>query len=401
MRKKGTMNVDQVQELIASGGLLTESGLERHRQAWRESGGTDEQGDEFIRSLAAQQILTDFQAAALLAGIPGPYMLGPYRVQSYVAAGRLGNVYRAVHAEFDQPVSLKVFPASLGQNPERVARLGREARVGVLVDNLHVIKTFQVGKVGDVTFIAMEELNGETLQKRLDREGALPIEDACQLIAQAATGLEYLHSQEIIHRDICPANLWITAYGMVKIMEFGAALDALAFLDSLTEETPAEQVQHADPVGTYAYMSAVQARDPNQADVSTDLYSLGCTLYHALAGQVPFPDADPVRQMLRHATETPRPLKLFNPDVPDELQAIVSRLMAKPSEPRFESAAEVAEALAAIHAPEPHSNVPLFKQDFMTWVSTGAELKEDPVEEYEPEFQNFVDWVADQSLPSV
>ena len=103
-------------------------------------------------------------------------------------------------------------------------------------DHLHVVKTYQVGKVGQVPFIAMEELYGESLELRLARNGRLPYAVACQLIHQAAQGLAHLHAEDIIHCDIRPANLWITAHGVLKIMEFGAARDSLSFVDEMDGE---------------------------------------------------------------------------------------------------------------------------------------------------------------------
>ena len=397
------MNLDAVRRFVVDGHLMSGADFDRFRSDWLASGDGPDDAEPFVRYLCRENRLTDFQAAAVLAGIPGPYRLGPYEVLDFVTAGRLGNVFHAVHIEFRQPVGLKIFPAALSRNPERLTQLGREARVGVLVDNLHVVKTFQVGKIGEVPFIALEELQGETLQQRLDREGRLPYPEVCRLLSQAALGLDYLHSEEIIHRDICPANLWVTNGGIVKILEFGAARDALSYLDSLGEDevTAADRSTVDDPLGHYAYMSAEQARTPESANVASDLYSLGCTLYHALTGHVPFPDTNPVRQMLRHASEAPRPLDEFAVEIPDELQAIVSRLLAKDPLARYGSAEEVATALAAFE-PEARSFEPeAVNAEFVDWLQSGARIEDVTEMEFDPEFQKFVDWVSEESLPQL
>jgi serine/threonine protein kinase len=397
----GGMTLDQVRDWVIKGELLSAEEFAPLQSEWIAAGHDPVDGEGFIRRLAEDRRITEFQSAALLAGIPGPYMLGPYKVQAHLAAGRLGDVFRAVQVEFNQPVSLKIFPASLSRDPERVARLGREARVGVLVDNIHVVKTYQVGKFGEVPFIALEELQGETLEQRLHRLGPIPYAEACQLMSQAAEGLAYLHLQEVIHRDISPANLWITTQGLVKIMDFGAARDALSFLDTVGEGD-AELTLGAVtsmPLGNYAYMSAEQAKSPESADVASDLYSLGCTLYHCLTGEVPFPDKNPIRQMLRHATEAVRPLSDFVSDIPAEVQAIVSRLLAKDAKARYSSAGDAAGDLTAIHPHPMEFSVEPVSPDFMSWLESGAKLDEVTEVQYEPEFQQFVDWVSTDKLP--
>ncbi|HLQ45598.1 MAG TPA: serine/threonine-protein kinase, partial [Planctomycetaceae bacterium] len=336
-----------------------------------------------------------------------PYMLGPYRVSSRLTAGRLGDVFHAEHVEFGQRLSLKVFPATLSRNRELLARLGREARVALQVDHLHVVKTYQIGKVGEVAFIALEELNGETLEQRLARDGRLPYAEACQLIQQAALGLGYLHSEDIIHRDICPANLWVTTHGLLKIMEFGAARDALSYLDSLdgdaAELTLDEETPSGGALGHYDYMSAEQAENPHSASVASDLYSLGCTLYHCLTGQVPFPDHNPVRQMLRHSNENPHPLFDFDHEIPESVQEIVSTLLAKQPKDRYDSAEDVAEALANVVPPKTLPELDPVNAEFLEWLRTGQTISPDEWHDvsFEPEFHDFLEFVSESRFDAV
>ena len=403
------MNVEQVCAAAVSAQLLSPEQVEQRCQAWQAREGATSDGAGFVQWLVSEHQLTDFQAAALLSGIPGPYMLGPYRVSARLTAGRLGDVFRAEHAEFNQPVALKIFPATLSRNRERLARLGREARVGLQVDHLNVAKTFQVGKVGEIPFIAMEELNGETLEQRLARDGRLPYAEACELIQQAARGLAYLHSEGVIHRDICPANLWITTHGLLKILEFGAARDALSFLDSLEGDEEELTVNingqsGSNVLGHYDYMSSEQAQDAHSANVASDLYSLGCTLYHCLTGQVPFPDRNPVRQMLRHANETPRPLFDFDQEIPESVQEIVSQLLAKQPTERFDSAEDVAHRLSEVVPPKTMPELTPVNAEFLEWLRTGQ--TDAPAGElqdvgYEPEFQEFLDFVSESRFDAV
>ncbi len=255
--------------------------------------------------------------------------------------------------------------------------------------------------LSEVTFIAFEELSGGTLQQRLEKDGRLPYIEACQLIEQAALGLGYLHSQLIIHRDICPANLWVTEHGLVKIMEFGAARDAMSYLDSndwgrLTLDTrgPAEAPQ---VLGRYDYMPAEQARDPHAANVASDLYCLGSTLYHCLTGQVPFPSPDPVRQVLKHAEETPAPLTDFARNIPEALQEVVSKVLAKNPDDRYASAEEFASVLSEIVPPAVLPELEPLSPDFLNWLQSSAakgtpDLPE--VVEYPPAFREFANYVS-------
>ena len=399
------MNLDQARKLIVEGQLLTPARVDEYQRGWLEGNRSAEDGADFIRWLVAERELTEFQAKALLAGIPGPYLFGPYRVTGRITAGRLGDIYHAEQVEFSQPVSLKVFPASLNQDAELTARMGREARVSLQVNSPHVVKTYQVGRVGEVPFIALESLRGEALSERLDRDGAIPHLEACQLIQQAALGLAHLHSQEIVHRDICPAHLWVTDQGVVKIMDFGAARDALSFVDSLDGNEDNLTVNSdggGEVLGHYDYMSAQQAEDPHGANAASDLYSLGCTFYHCLTGQVPFPDKNPVRQMLRHAGEAPRPIADFVPGISPIVQDVVSYLLAKRPEDRYGSAEEVAAVLAGIiplaALPEP----PAIEDGFLNWIQTADDgafgVALDVPEE--PELQQFVNWLSDHDEPA-
>lgn len=396
------MNVTQLRGLVIDSEFLPADQADERVGQWTARGGSADDGDGFVNWLVADDVLTDFQGAALLAGVSGRFRLGPYRVLGRLTAGRLGDIYRAVHDEFQQPVSLKVFPAALNQNPEYVARLGREARVSMEVDHLHVVRTYHVGRAGEITFIAFEELQGETLADRLGRVGKLPFFEACQILHQAAEGLAYLHAHDIIHRDIGPMNLWVTTHDFVKIMEFGAARDALSFLDSLGGQNEGELTLNQSDgmvLGHYDYMAPEQAQDPHAANALCDLYGLGCTLYHCLTGSVPFPDRNPVRQMLRHANEPVRPPSQVVPDIPQAVEDIVMKLLAKRPEDRFWSAADVAAALGQIAPLPPGATPDNIHQGFLDWLRTAAGESSDGVMEVavNPEFQEFTDWLSEGS----
>lgn len=394
------MHCDQVRKIVLDGQLMTADSFGQALADWLATDHPLSDGDGFVRSLVQAGLLTDFQARGVQAGVPGPYKLGPYEVFDRVIAGRLGTVFRARHPEFDQPVALKIYPLSVTASREQAAKLSRELRIAVQVDHPHVIRTFQVARAGDTVFSAIEDLRGETLATRLKREAAtatpsLPIGEACRLIREAALGMQYLHDQGVILRDVQPANLWITAAGHLKIMEFGAAEDSLAFLDD------ADVVQHeADELHwNFDYVSPEQGEDEHRHDPRSDLYSLGCVLFHCLTGRVVFNDRNPLRKMIRHARDVAPSAKEFNNSLPDEIVDLLAKMLAKKPADRPASAEVVASVLEPFcevrdvdEEIDALANV-VIHPSFVEWVSSlnsFEEVEELPQAEVDPAIVDFL-----------
>lgn len=399
------MNVEQIVRLAVESGVLSEAAAGEHASAWEQAHGSSEDGDGFVEQLVRAEAVSDFHADALKAGIAGPYKLGPYRLYDRIAAGRLGTIYRAVHEEFDQAVSLKIFPAGLKDDSEKAMRLARETRIAVQVNHPNVVRTFQVGKVGEVVFLAIEDLQGETLASALEREKKLPVDEACRLIRDAAQGLSHLHELGIVLRDIRPANIWVTSDGHAKLMEFGAARDALADLDAPDVGDVEDEIRgtylSAELLASYDYMSPEQGADEMHADVRSDIYALGCILFHALTGDVVFPDVNPVRKALRHAREEPRLVSEVDPAIPHAVADVVRTMLAKQPEDRYQQPEDVVWALGGlITIEEDHEAVAEeINEDFLAWANSTGELSQDeniPTVVAEPQFIGFLDWVAEQ-----
>ncbi len=387
--------VPKVRRRILQSRLLSAEALDLHTAMWRERSALAANGEGLLDWLVGQHLLTEFQATAILAGHTGPFLLGPYRVYERIVAGRLGPVFRAMHDELKQPVSLKVFPSSLHEDHEKLARMRRETRLAVSLDHPHVVRTFHAGQVGSIHYLAFEDLAGDSLDGRLASQQRLSCAEACTLIRQAALGLEYLHERQIVHRDLRPGTLWLHSGGAVKVMELGAARDTMA-----TARNSSEDLTTANTIlGSFAYMAPEQAQDPRTADARSDIYSLGCTLFHCLAGQPPFTSSNPLRLALRHATEPPPAVSSLNPDVPRELDETVASMLAKQPGQRFQRASDVAWALEQFIAGDappseaPPSDAATPQGEFLAWLANQQSGEERLATAPTPELVEFLDWL--------
>jgi len=276
-------------------------------------------------------------------GLPDPLRLGPYRLLAPITAGRLGILYHAVQEERGESVCLKLFPAVLDDGREWLRRMERELQFSAALDHPNVVRTFGIEQAEGNSYLVMEDLDGETLQERLDREGRLPYRTACQLISDAALGLAHLHDKFVVHRDVQPANLWITAdHHRVKVMELGAIRNALSALRGAEDSSV---TQYDTVLGVYDYMAPEQANDAHSADHRSDIYALGCTLYHCLAGHPPFVEKNPAMSLMRHMHEPPPPLAEAAADIPAELVQTVETMLAKLPGERFQAMRDVAAEL--------------------------------------------------------
>jgi len=252
----------------------------------------------------------------------------------------------------------------------------------------NVVRSFQVGEARGLNFLVMEYLEGETLDDVLQRRKKLPPNEAVRLIHQALLGLQHIHEQGMIHRDLKPSNLMLvpgvprgddtTLKATVKILDIGLGRE---MFDESQPAAAANTELTAEGVllGTPDYLAPEQARDPRSIDIRADIYSLGSVLYHALTGQPPFPDKNLLSQMVRHATEAPRPLKEFNPAISDGLQQIVNWMMAKKPDERYPTPERAAQALQVFLVAESEAGrgtgeEPQLRK-FLTWLEAGDDQK--------------------------
>lgn len=276
-----------------------------------------------------------------------------YHIKARLGMGGMGVVYRAEHRLMQRDVALKVIHPRLVDRPEAVARFHHEVQAAARINDEHVVRAYDAEQVDTIHFLVMEYVEGESLDRLIAREGKLPIAAACSYARQAALGLEAAHAQGMAHRDIKPQNMMVDATGRLKVLDFGLARFVL---DQHAEEAPRLTTAHL-VLGTPDYMAPEQARESRAADIRSDIYSLGCTLYQMLAGQPPFPTGSAIEKLALHMTGSPRAIEELRPGVPDRLADVIKRMMARDPAARYPSPAHVAEALEPFTrlAPSPES----------------------------------------------
>jgi serine/threonine protein kinase len=272
-----------------------------------------------------------------------------YRIKARLGMGGMGVVYRAEHRLMQRDVAIKVIHPRLVDRPQAVARFHHEVQAAARLNDEHVVRAYDAEQVDTIHFLVMEYVEGESLDRLIAREGNLPIPAACSYARQAALGLEAAHARGMVHRDVKPQNILLGAGGHAKVADFGLSRFVL---EQQTEDVPRLTTAHV-VLGTPDYMAPEQARESRAADIRSDIYSLGCTLYHMLTGQPPFPKGTATEKLAFHMTGTPRPIEELRPDVPDSLANVINRMMARDPAARYQSPAEVAEALEPFTRPLP------------------------------------------------
>jgi len=270
--------------------------------------------------------------------------IGPYVVEAPIGLGGMGAVFRATDIELNRPVALKLLPPAFAADAEMVSRFRTEARAAALLDHDNVARVFGCGEADGFHFIAYEFVDGPTLRDVIEERGRLTPAEVTGYLIQAARGLAHAAAHGVTHRDLKPSNVVVTPDGRVKIVDMGLARC----------EGPAESVtQSGVTLGSFDYMSPEQAIDPRSADARSDIYSLGCTAYHALTGRPPVPEGTAARKLQHHQQVRPPDPRLFNRDVPDSLITILGRMMAKEPDRRYQSPAELVAALEGAGAAAP------------------------------------------------
>ena len=332
---------------VQRSGLVPEARLSQLRQELDNQGVDLANPDAVAAALVERGALTQWQVDKLLQGKHKGFFLGSYRLLRPLGKGGMGAVFLAQHEMMRRQCAIKVLPQTqIDKHSSVLDRFYVEAQAVAALDHPNIVRAYDVSKEvkdnKEIHYLVMEFVEGQDAQATVQETGPLDYVKAAEIIRQTANGLAHAHENGLIHRDIKPANLLLDKKGVVKILDLGLARfhddSGAASLTAVHNETV---------LGTADYLSPEQALNSHNVDARTDIYSLGCTAYFLLTGHPPFPDGSVAQRLVAHQVKQAKPIVEERRDAPPELTAIVSKMMAKTPEDRFQSAAEIAAALAA------------------------------------------------------
>ena len=267
--------------------------------------------------------------------------LGPYELEQFVGGGGMGAVFRALDTTLNRVVAVKVLSRQQSADEEMLRRFRNEAQSAARLDHENIGRVHAVGSEDGWHFIVFEFIEGRNLREVVAESGPFDLARTIDVAIQVADALEHAADRDVVHRDIKPSNIIITPTGRARLVDMGLArLHQVAGDQDLTAS--------GMTLGTFDYISPEQARDPRSADVRSDLYSLGCTIFYMLAGRPPFAEGTMVQKLLQHQQDPPPPIESFRPDVPKRFAAVLTRLMAKDPADRQQRPAELIAELVAV-----------------------------------------------------
>ena len=317
-------------------GLLTQVQLDRADAAIRTARG--QSGNTALRIedaeladyLVEKDILTTYQADQMRAG-RSKFNLGPYVITDYIGQGGMGQVFKGVHEVMGRVSAVKVLPTQKCTD-DAIASFTREIRTQAQLDHTNLVRAYDAGEDGNAYYLVTEYVPGTDLRRLIRSQGGpLTMQQAASVIMQSAEGLGYAHQQGLLHRDVKPGNILVTPEGIAKVSDLGLS----GFMNS-DDDPRAGKV-----VGTPDYLSPEQIRRPTEVGPSSDIYSLGCTLYYAITAKVPFPGGNVGEKTRRHLYDTPWHPRRFNSEISEEFVEIIADMMEKDVDDRIQTAAEV------------------------------------------------------------
>ncbi|MBT4694291.1 MAG: serine/threonine protein kinase [Planctomycetaceae bacterium] len=301
--------------------------------------------DELAKHLVYSGIVSEYQAEQLKTGRT-KFNLGPYVISDWVGQGGMGQVFKCVHEVLGRESAIKVLPLDKTTD-YAISNFHREIKLQAKMDHPNLVRAFDAGKDGKVHFLVTEYVPGRDLRRLIRSQGALVTADAAGVIMQVASALHYAHCEGLIHRDIKPGNILVTEDGTAKLSDLGLS----GFADPEMDDPRAGKI-----VGTADYLAPELIQVPRETTCVSDIYSLGCTLYYAVTGKVPFPGGSAKDKVRRHLQETPLHPRQFCEEISEEFVELIADMMEKDPAKRIKKADEVVNRLKPWAVDRTHLN---------------------------------------------
>jgi eukaryotic-like serine/threonine-protein kinase len=330
------------EQCALASGLLTSEQIEEVRKALAPGPGAGPEAampdpdQQLAHGLVARGWLNIWQAKQLLEG-RSKFNLGPYRIVDSIGRGGMGQVFMAEHQLLRNTVAVKVLPRDKS-TPEAIANFAREIQTQAKLQHPKLVRALDEGKDGNVYFLVTEYVPGSDLRKLVRRNGPLDMKAAASIIAQVAAGLQHAHDQGFVHRDVKPGNVLVTPEGEAKLSDLGLA----GPIGAGVEDDP----RFGKIAGTADYLSPDHILNPTTPTPAWDIYSLGCTLYYAVTGKVPFPGGTAADKARAHCDLRPLDPRRLNHSLTEAFVEVLADMMAKDPAQRIPSGNDVIRRLA-------------------------------------------------------
>lgn len=329
------VSLEQFSSHLADSGLLSQQELQSFLATLPE-GEKPTDGEQLAKRLVKEKKISAYQAQVVYSGKGKTLTMGSYFVLDKLGQGGMGMVLKAEHRMMKRLVAIKVLSPSVTKTKELSQRFQREVEAAARLTHVNIVGAFDAGETNGSPFLVMEYVPGDDLASIVKKKGPLSVDQSIDCIAQAAKGLEFAHSQGVIHRDIKPANLLMDTKGVVKILDMG-----LARIESTDVATQADLTGTGAVMGTVDYMAPEQALSTKHADARSDLYSLGISLWYLLTGKPAYEGDSLMARLLAHREQPIPSLRAVRGDVPESLDHLFEKLVAKKQADRYQTATEL------------------------------------------------------------
>lgn len=327
--------LEQFSRQLAESGVLSEQDLQAFLDKLPD-GDKPADGEQLAKRLVKEKKISAYQAQVVYSGKGKSLTMGSYFVLDKLGQGGMGMVLKAEHRMMKRLVAIKVLSPSVTKTKELAQRFQREVEAAARLTHPNIVGAFDAGETNGSPFLVMEYVPGSDLSSIVKKKGPLSVDQAIDCIAQAAKGLEFAHSQGVIHRDIKPANLLMDTKGIVKILDMG-----LARIEATDVATQADLTGTGAVMGTVDYMAPEQALSTKHADARSDLYSLGISLWYLLTGKPVYEGDSLMARLLAHREQPIPSLRAVRDDIPESLDHVFQKLVAKKPADRYQTATEV------------------------------------------------------------